>query len=101
MTKQTKHYIELSDIKALRFECIHCKASLSLSLNDAIDVRKLRSCPNCNEPWAAIPNSSSVEQVIDEFIRRSREMNQLLSGDSKFPKGFTMVLETVGDKNDE
>jgi len=72
---------------------MHCKASLSLSLVSNIDVRKLRTCPSCSEPWASIPGSSTVELQFSEFIDGFKRMTRLLNGEFGFPKLFSMSME--------
>jgi transcription elongation factor Elf1 len=96
MTKQTKHFIELSDIVALRFDCTHCGASLSLSLK-SIDARKLRNCPNCNEPWAFADGQFSIEKKIEELAASLRWMEQFMQGGegSRIPRKFNVLLETA------
>jgi hypothetical protein len=99
--KADETYIELSDFIGLRFECSSCKASLSIPFGSSIDVKKLRFCPNCNEPWTTISGGSSVEPKIADFIECFKQMKKILSGDFGFPKFFSMTFEIAGSDEDE
>lgn len=100
MTSQTKHYVYLSDVVALRGECGRCGATLSLPINlTPMRVEGLRVCPSCNEPWAQ-SNGSSIEPSIKEFVDKLRQlgdaaerMNKLVTGDG----GFSLSLEVRHD----
>jgi hypothetical protein len=68
MTAQTRHYIEVSDILALRCECRKCHAVLTLPL--ARDVGdSLLKCPRCRTPWTQLENST-YEVLVSEFASK-------------------------------
>jgi hypothetical protein len=68
MTAQTRHYIEVSDILALRCECRKCHAVLTLPL--AKDVGKhLSRCPCCKEGWTQLDHST-YEILVSEFAAK-------------------------------
>ena len=59
MTIQTKHFIELTDIVALRLVCKNCGTTLSVLLSDAKLTTGenspnmfLGNCPSCHHSWA-------------------------------------------------
>jgi hypothetical protein len=92
MTSQTKHYIDLSDVMAVRCECKGCGAVLSLSLSKGIDARKLQRCPNCFDEWAESSGSTiqvAIQQAMDSFLVLQRAMESR--------KGFSMTLEVKPD----
>jgi hypothetical protein len=100
MTSQTKHYIDVSDILALRFECAKCKTSISFLVGESMDVRKLGACPNCGEWWANIPLESTIAPDIRDFIESAKRLMRTLGPDSEFSKRFSLTLEIAGcDKN--
>jgi len=100
MTSQTKHYIELVDILALRFECADCKTSVSFLMSESIDLRKLGVCPNCGQWWANIPLESTIAPDIQSFIESAKRLMRILGPDSEFSKRFSLTLEIAGcDKN--
>lgn len=86
MTSQTKHYIEVSDILAIRCECRECHAVLTLPLSRN-PGKSLLVCPRCKKAWARQENTTS-EILIDEF---SQKVDQLAA---TLPHlGFTLMLE--------
>ena len=68
MTSQTKYYIELPDIKGLRFECKGCAAVLTLPIKADISKTLLR-CPQCRKGWLELENSTN-ELLIQELARQ-------------------------------
>ena len=63
---QTRYFIELSDIVAVRFECEQCHATVSLPLSKWLRAEMLRSCPNCAQPWLALPMGAGVENMVKQ-----------------------------------
>jgi|SRR5579872_1749796 len=92
MTSQTKKFIELSDIIALRLECKNqeCKATL---ITSARDFRKgtLNACPVCKEPWAIV-NGGSCELAVSDFMQAFHKLESMLCA-GNFPAGFSLMLE--------
>ncbi len=68
MTIQAKHFIEPSDIIAVRFECNKCHATVSMAISPDIRLDALAMCPNCQKPWLAIPGTDDLTEVVKEFI---------------------------------
>jgi len=88
MTSQTKHYIEMIDMLALRCDCKHCSASLSLPMVQ--DVAKcLLTCPNCGKQWARLENTT-YELTINDFAKKVGELKLLLPS-----AGFRLYLEVA------
>ena len=48
MTAEDRYIIDLSDLRAIRFEC-QCGASVTLKLQDW--MKSPRACPACDVPW--------------------------------------------------
>jgi hypothetical protein len=94
MTSQTKYFIDVSDIIALRFECKHCHATTSLPISSDIRIESLRACPNCNEPWARM-NESSIEIAIKKFVDNFKEFEAVLRRRNEFApdRGFILSVE--------
>jgi hypothetical protein len=99
MTSQTKHFIDLSDIVALRFECRRCHATVSLERSGEITVSSLRICPNCREPWAQRPEGSTIEVTIAKFIEQIKEFEEILRrrDELMIGGGFSLSLEIKSD----
>jgi hypothetical protein len=88
MTIQTKHFIELPDIVALRCECKNpeCRTVLILPLDSAMNGA-LQLCPKCKRGWALLAESS-FESFIKDFIDRLHKLKQF---DDRL--GCAMTLE--------
>jgi hypothetical protein len=86
MTRQTKHYIEVSEILAVRCECKHCHASLSLPLSKNV-AEALIACPQCGKGWARLENVSYAA-LIGKFIDQIELITQGLPA-----MGFVFSLE--------
>lgn len=99
MTIQTKHFIEISDIVAVRFVCKHCDAGLTLSLSDpklSTGAERpqtfLSRCPSCGQDWAQF-READYEPVIRRATVALNELKRILEGDGKVPLGFDFSLE--------
>ncbi|MGB9409104.1 MAG: hypothetical protein WCA89_16335 [Terracidiphilus sp.] len=74
MASQEKHYIELSDILSLRFDCKHkqCGASFSLPLTQEKTQgieKRLSNCPVCRREWAGKEDGANGT-MIREFVEK-------------------------------
>ena len=73
MVKQTRHIFDISDIKAVRFQCGRCKKEAVQPL-EAAEVE--RECPFCHEEWevtipgAARGDSWSMVYSMRQLLRR-------------------------------
>lgn len=89
MTSQTKQFIELSDIIALRFDCNHCGASLT------IDARKNFSkppmtCVNCKQDlWAY--EDAAIEEAIQGFVDNLKLWQRIVETPKR--TAFAFLLE--------
>lgn len=99
MTIQTKHFIELSDLLALRLVCKECGATLTLLLSDeklATGENRpqmfLSDCPVCHHNWAEI-GGSSYEPLIRRATASLHKLKELLHGEAAAPLGFALTLE--------
>lgn len=93
MTIQTKHFIDLSSILAVRLRCNECEAEVLLPLLKDLRVKKLRVCPHCEHAWTT--NGTSIELAIEEALKAIKALARLLNGD--FPVGFSLTLEINAD----
>jgi len=105
MTTQTKKFIELSDILALRFECKECHSELLISSLRDISKReqqgKLNTCPVCRKEWASV-NGSTCELAIAEFLTELNKLRGLLgTHQGAFPAGFSLTVEIKGKEEKE
>jgi hypothetical protein len=90
MTSQTKHYIEVSDITALHFECRECRTVLVLPLTKDLG-NSILQCPVCRKGWARLENSS-LEWVVREFVQKCEKLA------NELPHfGFNLSLELSSD----
>lgn len=105
MTTQTKKFIELSDILALRFECKECHSELLVSSLQDISKRneqgKLSNCPVCRRPWASI-SGSTCELTIAEFLTSLNRLRGMIgTHEGAFPAGFSLTVEIEGKEEED
>ena len=97
MTTQTKCFIEPADIVAVRFDCLHCGASVTLATSRELSLQTLDSCPNCRRPWLAIPGNSITGTVkecmdaIEKTIAALRDWGGTMR--TAHHPGFSLFLE--------
>lgn len=98
MTEETKKFIELSDVLALRLECKYCGSGLSISsyrdLMKREEQGKLSNCPVCSREWASV-SGSTCEMTIGQFVDC---LNKLRGTLKTFPAGFVLTLEIKNEK---
>lgn len=98
MTIQTKRFIELPDIVALRLECNDCGTTICVLVSKEVKVKTIHSCPNCQKPWLTLPTGSTIEPTVTKCIESIKETitalqsweQQMKAAD--FP-GFKLTLE--------
>lgn len=99
MTIQTRHFIEVSDLLALRFVCKKCDATLSLLLSD--DKLKtgenrvknfIDRCPSCGCDWFDI-GQSSYEQVITRVTASLNRLIELMNSETAKSLGASLIFE--------
>jgi hypothetical protein len=87
MTTQSKVYIEISDIVALRLQCKSCGCSLTLGTESESDAvgnllgannQILQTCPACRIAWngPAMANSP-FDSELKELFRQLRNLKTL------------------------
>ena len=105
MTSQTKYYVELSDILAVRCECKHCHATVSLPFGRDVRTEGLYSCPSCNEPWTKVGlgENQSIDSSIRTFMDSVNKFREVLqrTDELRGKGGFVLSLEvhTETDSN--
>ena len=88
MVKETRQVFDLSDIKAIRFQCGHCKREVVQPLDTAEVTKK---CPICKEEWEAnLPGEARGPNYA--LIRYMKELVRIDS-----PK-MTVRFEIEGDE---
>jgi hypothetical protein len=104
MTTQTKKFIELADILALRFECKNCGSELLISslrdMSKREEQGKLSDCPVCRKPWASI-SGTTCESAIAEFLSSLNKLRSLIGTQGTFPTGFLMTVEIKAKEQDK
>lgn len=93
MTSQTRHYIELSDILALRFECRNCKTSVTFSLGQNFDLKKVSDCPSCKNTWVSDGYETSIQHEIEAVIKSISRLSGILGPEGKFKTELCVLLE--------
>lgn len=86
MTKQTKQYIEVSDIVAFRCECRVCGTSLTVPVEKDVG-RSILKCPRCGNGWTRLQNGTN-EIAVDQFAEKANTLAILLPH-----MGFKLILE--------
>jgi transposase-like protein len=87
MTSQTKCFIELTDIVAIRLNCRKCKASITLPFSGYRDMPYV--CPNCEAQFSEF-NDKVVKGTISELVRCVNNVVKLTA-----EGGFSFRLEIV------
>jgi DNA replicative helicase MCM subunit Mcm2 (Cdc46/Mcm family) len=105
MTTQTKTFIELSDILAVRVQCSKCQSTVTMPITREMSFAGMRHCPNCGKPWLVL-EMTSKESEIAACAATIRATSDLLktwqetlaaTGHS----GFSLTLEIAQPTEDE
>jgi len=96
VTSYTKNYIELRDLLGLHFACKHCDSTLTIPIA-RIDRGIPSECPNCNETWSDFTSVKSAANVISEFAKAQKQLQQALYGDHPASIGYTLTIEIASD----
>jgi hypothetical protein len=89
MTLQTKRFIEMSDIVALRFDCKHCGATLTLDARKNFSIPP-RDCVNCKGAlWEY--EDATIDRAISGVIENIKLWQKLLNDPKRI--AFSFLLE--------
>jgi hypothetical protein len=91
MAKQTKHQIELSDVKAVVLECNDCASSVSVSFDQARGLPT--SCPGCRRGWDQSSSLTGFNAHIEEYMRLHRKLQEAIKGPIGSSAGCKMGLQ--------
>jgi hypothetical protein len=98
MTSQVKHFVELSDIATIHFECGNCHASISLPISEKLKTESLRVCPSCNESWAQLAEGANLEAICRDFAKSLHALRSVLKEAKKYTgHKMTVSLELIPD----
>ena len=97
MTRQIKHYIEITDVLGLRFACKSCGTTVSFPISQTFDLTKLGECPCCKKSWIANASGASIQGEIEAIIRSVRKMADIFGTDSKFPTELQLTIEVKAE----
>jgi hypothetical protein len=107
MTIQTKRFIDITDILAIRFTCKLCGAAMSLPVTDSKLMGEqrppstfLNECPSCHERWAYLMSPAGGKNYAAVVIETTAALNRLralLHGEIAPQLGFTLSMEVVPD----
>jgi DNA replicative helicase MCM subunit Mcm2 (Cdc46/Mcm family) len=86
VTTQTKQYIELSDLLALRYECKECQTSVTVPIK-GFDTVPVTHCPKCRKGWTIVDNTSYKED-IEYFVTSAVRLKDVLRA-----MGFNLSIE--------
>ncbi len=93
VTVQTKCFIGLSDIVALRIDCKKCKALFVFPFEGFRDIPQ--SCPNCEQEFAGF-NDNVTRHTFREFMKAIRAVGSLTE---KSAFSFSMeITPALGDR---
>ena len=95
MKNQLKRFIDPGDVIAVRIDCKHCHATISLPVSKDIDVIKLLVCPYCTRPWLRLPDGTTGEMQVQKCIREISVLSEMLAS-GRF-SGFSLQLEITTD----
>jgi ribosomal protein S27AE len=100
MTTQTKTFIELPDILAVRVECGKCHSTVTMPIARNMNFAGMKRCPNCGNAWLAVEMSSiepqikacaeSIRATVDELKNWQKTLSTMGSD------GFSLSLEIKG-----
>jgi len=91
MTKETRHFIELSDIISFQFRCKKCGATVSRPISGTRNVPGA-ICGNCDIDWSFDPSET---RSIEELASKIRYVKKIIG-----EKNFTLRIE-IADPSEE
>jgi len=90
MTTQTRRFIELKDILALRFDCRKCGASVSVPFGDCQRIPS--SCSNCLCDFTDTLRGDSTQKILGEFATSLKHVARIV-GDRSFVFSLEIAAE--------
>ena len=88
MAKQTRHIFDLTDVKAVRLQCSHCRKEAVQSLESA---KATKECPFCGKDW----EMSDPQGMREDNYLMVCYMQQLLKEDTPL---MTVRFELDGEE---
>ncbi len=105
MTTQTKTFIELSDILAVRVQCSKCQSTVTIPIARYMNFAGMKRCTNCGNAWLAVEMSSIEPQIkaCAETIRATVEelKNWQRTLSTMGSEGFSLALEIAQPPEEE
>jgi hypothetical protein len=89
MTSQTKKFIEISDVMAIRIECGSCGAMLSTPI-PSFQTAPQR-CSNCSTPFVGHDSPHSLSESFSDTISAFKKM-QRIATHHKFKIAFEIEM---------
>lgn len=96
MTSQSRKYVEPSDLTALRCDCNHCHASISLPFAVEGKAESLFNCPNCKRSWSVFIQGDKPQSIHNTIATFMSSVNKLVE-DLRRTDGFTVTLEVLDE----
>jgi uncharacterized paraquat-inducible protein A len=97
VTNRTRTYIEHKEVRAIRFDCKECEASVALPLSLSMNFASVDNCPACGKPWIQFGQSSiggELRRCAESiFSAKATLAHHLSKIENAGLKGFTVSLE--------
>ena len=104
MTVQTKRFIDVTDILAIRFTCKGCGTTMVLPITDSkltsdrLMGTFLNECPSCHDRWAYLMSPAGGKNYAAAVTDTTAALNRLrtlLHGQDAPGLGFTLSMEVT------
>lgn len=98
MTSERRLLMGFADVKALAFECLSCKARLTLTPKQ-VRVERLMQCPTCGQDWLDTsqgPTGPGFAAPMTRFVNLFAKVvagNQSDKPDPAIEVGFRVLME--------
>jgi Zn-finger nucleic acid-binding protein len=90
MTTETRTTIQLSDIRAVEFECRECRCRIVRPVGGTQPL--LLNCPECNTTWAQYRGNMEI------LVKMLSQLPKVAAFDSDAQTPFMLRLEISADK---
>lgn len=74
MTRETRTTVQLSDFKAVEFECVQCHARIVRPMG--VWHFSLDECPECGTDWTHYNKTMAVLMNISSYIAKIAEIDE-------------------------